>query len=355
MPAEEGQRRNRFPFGQGKIFRPVVENIFRLSVRKAPGAFRDLVISLHQQLRVGQGQHHFLGLTQENHGLIESVGAIQHLGQFVAGGIAHEGVAGIGGDQIAQAAFGLFIFAFAAVEHGVEIAGLIVPWIDGQTFTDRGASLLETMVFFREHRQADAGIDAARIGSGGLKEACARLVRAAHRLELMTHHSHQLGVVLGQLDRSAPRAIRHLRAARLESGVAVLVPKQRSARALANQLLIERQGAGELAGGEKLPCSLEIALRLDWHRSAQHTEVKPSRQDLGFKKCKRKQLPSRCVVFYPETDAAKAALKASPRILSFDADERGSSRTNGSDLMYPLPSLSVSYTSILMLLYITIA
>ena len=270
MPAQKGQGRNGFAFAQWKILCPGIQDILRLAGGETPDAFRALVVAAHQQPGIRQGQHDFLGFLQLKHGLVEPLRAVQHLGQFVAGGIPHEGMAGIGRDEVAQSAFGLLPLAFAAVQDGGEITGLIVPRINGQAFVDRGAGLLQTMISFQQHRQADARVDAARIGGSGLEVAGAGFLRAAHGLVLMAHHAHQFRVSRLDFDGFAPRATGQLRVAGFGGGIAVFIPNHGRGRILPDQFLIEGQGPGGIAVKKKLPGSVEIVLRLGWHHAARH-------------------------------------------------------------------------------------
>ncbi len=125
--------------------------------------------------------------------------------------------------------------------------------INGQALCDSGAGLVETVGFFEEDGQADAGVDAAGIGGGGADEAGAGLFRAAGGLELMADDADEFGVARFEVDGFAPGAVGQVHLAGFEGGVAALVPKDGGGRGLAGQFLVKSQGAVGIAGQEIIP------------------------------------------------------------------------------------------------------
>ena len=68
---------------------------------------------------------------------------------------------GFGSDQVAQPGFGARELALAPIQHGGEIARLVVFGINGQALLNSRAGFVEAMALLQQHGQADAGIDAA--------------------------------------------------------------------------------------------------------------------------------------------------------------------------------------------------
>ncbi len=262
VSAQKGQRRHRLALGRGKEAGPGAQSVLGQAPGELARALCALVVGPEERPGIRERPHNVFGLPQQLHGFIEAPRAVQHLGQFVAAGIADIRMPWLGGDEVAQAALGLFEPVLAAVQNGAEIARLVVLRINRQALLDRGAGLGQPMILLQQHCQADAGVDGAGPGCRRAGKAGPRLLRPAPGLVLVANQSNQFGIGGVQVHRSPPGALRQFLPLELRSGIAEFEPHHGRARAVPDQLLVEREGPGEVLGQQALARLLVPLLQL---------------------------------------------------------------------------------------------
>src|ERR1035438_4149775 len=110
-------------------------------------------------------------------------------------------------DQVAQPSLGLFQFVPPPIQHGREVARLIVVRINCQAFLDWRTRLREQVVLFGKQSHADPRIYGARVGGCGLSKARASSICIAKTLELMANLGEQSGISRSQLHGFVPSAV----------------------------------------------------------------------------------------------------------------------------------------------------